>query len=214
MAEAAETTARYQGQAATCSPSSCDAPPLVADIERAVAGCAAGATMNASSVCTLGCADGYAASNATTGVCKADVNGTSASYQGHSVTCTQMGCVAPRLTPGQLVVSGCVAGGAVSRLAVVKGTTFAAHVPGAPCELGCEDGWLPLRTIRATCEPTRPGSPIAAYDFGSSRLLCTRAPCDANLAGNDLSHAIQAHCTSYPALGNTLGWKNYGRALI
>lgn len=132
-----------------CVASVCNASEVDPVSQFVVEGC--DADMLQGTVCILGCRDGFQASGFSPGMCINDFNASTALYTDQAVTCTASLCSMPVLTLGQVIVSGCEAGGSMNV---------------SECVLGCE--WAPAASATTGLCTADPGNESASYKgFGA-----------------------------------------------
>ena len=119
------SNAEYQGYDTTCDRSRCPAIALPSGVGKVVvSGCFDRADFGEQ--CVLGCEDGWVPTNFAVGECRPNHNSATASYQGHTLTCTRSTCDRPSLSPNQVVLGGCQSDGVQTV---------------STCSVGCADGY-------------------------------------------------------------------------
>jgi len=95
-------------------------------------------------------------------VCRRALTNAHAAHETQGPYCAGSTCPVPILGVGQVVVGGCAEGGAI----------------GAPCDIGCDDGYTASAVQGGTCAGL-PNSSSAAYQ--GQLASCAPNPCEAPL---------------------------------
>jgi hypothetical protein len=154
------TTASYQNQSVTCIPARCHAP-AVGPNEEVSFGCDNNSIVNnISSMCLLGCKDGFELTAVQPGMCLPDQGMATASVKGHSATCIPATCAAPETSwmaaNGLFIISGCHGPGRTNAL-------------NATCKMACAAGYRNITASQVgVCAPDI-GQPTASYQWPGDR---------------------------------------------
>ncbi|KAJ4455904.1 hypothetical protein PAPYR_9032 [Paratrimastix pyriformis] len=147
--------AAYVGTGFECSPATCPALAPPAPLEVAL-GCTSGTPLGSAN-CTVQCPWGYATTGDGTYTCRPSGPG-AATFQGGSMSCAALSCVALVPDPSQFVISGCV-----------ENATL-----GNVCQMACRPGYIPHGSGLFVCQGT--GPQMVAY---VGDLLCEAVTCPA-----------------------------------